>query len=267
MIRVLIGALVVVLPSAAQQMKNYIFRLENGAQVLYQTYSPVGIADEEKAFGTASASGNVIRRTLLDDNRKPWLAYELHIDRKPGAGLVRFVLSMEPLGGWNFFQQKPTPREIANADRILMDVLEQPDTGRKIFDTFQVGIDVPMQIMPLARSIPQVPRAGALVRVDGPRFRQVSDRGKTFTGGSRDMVIGTQITLTVPEKGRFTFSSQPEPGFRMEAIAESSRLMFVSGQDLYDVRCAQPLIEPAGAWYLWVRHGRTGLPNIDLTIP
>ncbi|HWB83353.1 MAG TPA: hypothetical protein VG675_04380 [Bryobacteraceae bacterium] len=268
MIRVLIVALIVVWPLAAQQMRNYAFHLGNGALVLYQTYSPVSMADSEKAFGTASASGNVIQRTLLDDNRRPWLAYELHIDRISGPGPVRFVLSLQPLGGWKFFQQKPVPREIANGDRVLMDVLEQPDTGRKIFDTFQVGIGVPMQIMPTAGTIPQVPHAGALIRVSGPQLHQ----GDTFTAVSREVATGTQITLTVPENGRFTFSSQPGPGFRMEAIAEGSLLRFLSGQYLFQVLCTEPVVEPAGAWYLWVKHeaaplAKTGLPNIDLVIP
>jgi hypothetical protein len=271
MIRVFIVVLAAAFPAVAQQMENYVFHLENGAQVLYQTYSPLSMADKEKAFGTASASGNMIRRTLLDDNRRPWLAYELHIERKPGTGPVRFVLSMEPLGGWSFFQRKPAPREIANGDRVLMDVLEQPDTGRKIFDTFQVGIGVPMQIMPLPSAIPQAPRAGALIRVESPRLRQPSFQGKTFTANSRDSATGAQIALTMPEKGRFIFSSQPESGFRMEAIADHSRLMFVSGNEMYDVQCTAPLIEPAGAWYLWVRHepalqGRGSMPNIDLIV-
>jgi hypothetical protein len=271
MMRVFIAVLATALPAVAQQMEDYFFHLENGAQVLYQTYSALRMDDKEKAFGTASASGNMIRRTLLDDKRRPWLAYELHIDRKSGAGPVRFVLSMEPLGGWSFFHQKPAPREIANGDRVLMDVLEQPDTGRKIFDAFQVGIGVPMQVMPLPSAIPQVPRAGALIHVEGPRLRQPSFEGKTFTANSRGLATGTQIALTMPEKGRFTFSSRPEPGFRMEAIADHSRLMFLSGNEMYDVQCVVPLIEPAGAWYLWVRHelapqGRGSLPNIDLIV-
>jgi len=144
-------ALLMSLSLAAQEMRNYAFHLDNGALVLYQTFSEITLPDEEKAFGAASASGNVIRRTMLDENRKPWVAFELHIDRKRGAGPIRFLVSMEPLGGWAFFKQKAAPREIENGDRILMDVLEQPDTGRKIFDMLQVGSGTPMQIMPLPR--------------------------------------------------------------------------------------------------------------------
>jgi hypothetical protein len=272
MTRALMAAVALVLPAAGQEMMNYSFHLDNGALVLYQTYSPVRMTDKAKAFGTATAAGDVIRRTLLDANGNPWLAFELHIDRKPGPGPVRFVLSMEPLGGWAFFRQKPAPREIANGDRVLLDVLEQPDTGRKIYDTFAVGINVPMQGMPLPSAIPQMPPPGAMLRIEGPQLRRVSMNDRTLTASSTEVATGTQISLTVPKAGRFTFSTRPEPGFRMEAIADRSRLEFVSGQYMFDVHCAHLLIEPPGTWYLWVRHepapqGRNGLPNLDLVIP
>jgi hypothetical protein len=267
MIKAVVVALCVSLPLAAQEMKNYIFHLDNGARVLYQTYSQISLTDKEKAFGTTSASGNVIRRTMLDENRKPWVAFELHIDRKAGPGPKRFLLSMEPLAGWAFFNQKPAWREIENGDRILMDVLEQPDTGRKIFDTFQVGDGVPMQIMPLPRSIPQLPRAGTQMRLHRPRFMKGSD----VVARSEGAIMGTQIAVSVPDKGRFIFSSQPEPGFRMEAIADGHRLLFVVGNDSYDIQCPEPVIDASGSWYLWVRHetspqGRTAVPNLDLSI-
>jgi hypothetical protein len=250
----------------AQSMKNYAFNLENGAQVLYQTYSQVTMPNDEKAFGTAIASGNVIRRTMLDENRKTWLAFELHIDRKPGEP-IRFLLSMEPLGGWGFFNQKPAPREIENGDRVLLDVLEQPDTGRKIFDTFQVGVGVPMQIMPLPTSIPQVPRAGTQIHLQSPRFM----KGLDAFAKNEGTVTGTQVAVLVPDAGQFTFSSQPEPGFRMEAIADGNRLLFVVGNDSYDIESSQPVVDASGSWYLWVRHepppqGPTSAMTLELSI-
>jgi hypothetical protein len=247
-------------------MEDYSFTLANGALVLYQTYSEITMPDQERAFGTASASGNVIRRTMLDEKRQPWLAFELHIDRKPGPGPIRFLLSMEPLGGAAFFGQKPVPREIENGDRILMDVLEEPGTWRKIFDTFQVGIAIPMQIMPLSRSVPQIPAAGAAIHLQDPQFM----KGLDVFAQTRGSATGTEVAISVPDRGRLIFSSQPKPGFRMEAIVDGARLLFVVGSDFYDVHCSAPLMEPAGSWYLWVRReplqGRTTVPNLDLSI-
>ena len=267
MIKTLVLTLCIGSSLAAQEMKNYIFDLDNGAEVLYQTYSQITMPDDEKAFGTAAASGNVIRRTMLDENRKPWLAFELHIDRQPGDGPIRFSLSMEPLGGWGFFDQKPVPREMESGDRILLDVLEQPDTGRKIFDTFQLGIGVPMQIMPLPASIPQLPRAGTEMHLQSPRFM----KGLDVFARNEETITGTHVAVSVPGKGRFTFSSQPEAGFRMEAIADGSRVLFVVGNNSYDIECSRPVVDASGSWYLWVRHepapqGPTSATTLELSI-
>jgi hypothetical protein len=250
MIKAFVLTLCIGSPLVAQEMKNYIFHLDNGARVLYQTYSQISMPDDEKAFGTATASGNIIRRTMLDENRKPWLAFELHVDREPGDGPIRFFLSMEPVGGWSFFHQRPVPREIVNGDRVLLDVLEQPDTGRKIFDTFQLGIGVPMQIMPMPESIPQTPVAGIQVRLQSPRFM----KGLNVFAKNEGTVTGTQVALLAPGEGRFTFSSQPEPGFRMEAISDGKRLLFVAGEKSYRIECSQPVVDVSGSWYLWVKH-------------
>jgi len=266
MTKTAILGLFVSLGIAAQSMENYIFHLDNGAEVLYQTYSQLTIPDLKKAFGTAAASGNVIQRTMFNENGNPWVGFELHIERVPGEGSPRFLVSMEPVGGSGFFHQKPTPREIANGDRVLLEVLEQPDTGRKIFDTFQVGMGVPMQIMPLSRHVPQVPRAGTSVHLQSPRFMN----GLDVLARSDGVISSTQVGISVPGKGRYIFSSQPEPGFRMEAIADESRLRFVVGNDSNEVDCSAPIVESAGSWYLWVRYEsglpvRNSIPTLELS--
>jgi hypothetical protein len=78
-------------------------------------------------------------------------------------------------GGSAFFGQKAEPREIENGDRVMLDVVEEPGTGRKIFDTFQVGIGVPMQILLLPRSVPHIPSPGATIRIQDPQFRKGVD--------------------------------------------------------------------------------------------
>jgi hypothetical protein len=266
MTKLLVAIMSISFPLMGQQMQNYMFHLDNGAQVLYQTYSEFTLADQEKAFGTLSASGNIIRRTMLDGTRNPWLAFELHIDRKPGSGPIRFLLSMEQIGSSSFFGQKASPREIENGDRILLDVLEEPGTGRKIFDTFQIGIGIPMQIMPMTKSVPQVPKSGTVVHLNNPRFMNGMRVFAQVTG----VIASAKVAISVPDRGRFVFSSQPEPGFRMEAVADGTRLAFVVGNDSYEVLCAAPVIAETESSYLWVRqepmHGQTALPNVDLAL-
>lgn len=238
---------------------NYIFNLDNGARILYQTYSQAnrGIRqnDLERMYGTAKASGNVIRRTMTDGDNQTWLGFEVHIEKLSGDP-IRFRISMTPLGGWGFFGQSAPAREIANGDRILLDVLEEPGTGRKIFDTFQVGIGVDMQIMPPTRYLPSMPPASARIQLQKPDFqRQMVSQGR-----SELTVTGPLVSVVVPGRGRFSFSTHPGPGFRMEAIGEQNHLAFVTGNELFDVRCSGPVMEAPGSWYLWVRHDAAGAP-------
>jgi hypothetical protein len=248
---------------------NYIFNLDNGARILYTTNSQEnsGIKRDDfgRMYGTAAASGNVIRRSMTDGSNQTWLGFELHIDRLPGEP-IRFRVSMTPLGGFGFFGQPAPAREINNGDRILLDVLEEPGTGRKLYDSFQVGIGVDMQLMPPSRYLPSVPAAGATIELQKPDFQ----RAMVSQGRSESTVKGATISLVIPGKGRFTFSTTAAPGFRMEAIGEQSHVAFVSGKEIFDIRCASPVMESPGSWYLWVRHdadeslGRSGVPELQL---
>lgn len=232
----------------AQAMRNDTFHLDNGAVVFYQTYSQADLTDRARMFGTTTASGNTIQRNMTDRTNRTWLGFRLQITRLPGDP-IRFRISMSPLGNWGFFGQSAPPREIQNGDRVLLDVLQEPGTGRKIYDTFQVGIGVDMQMMPMAKTIPQMPMAGAAIHLQNPSLL----RGTESLGKNLPSSDGASISVQVPGQGRFSFSSRPEPGFRMEAIAEGNRLMFVAGNAQYSVECSSPVLDTPGAWYLWVR--------------
>jgi len=220
-------------------------------------------------FGTAKVSGNVIERTMTDGDNKTWLGFQLRIDRIPGDGPIRFNLSMEPLGGWGFFGQKAAPRVIENGDRILLDVLQEPGTGRRLFDSFQVGIGVDMGVLPPTKTIPQVPAAGSAIHLREPRL--ILHQLKAVTvGSSNSSITGASEALIVPGKGRFSFSSHAEPGYRMEAVGEENRLMFVVGNEMYSAECSGPVMDGAGAWYLWVRFEPTQekpakIPTLELS--
>jgi hypothetical protein len=99
----------------------------------------------------------------------PWLGFDLQIDRVGNCGTFR--LAVQPIDGVPFFRQTPALRDIRDDDRVLLDVLEQSAGGKKVFDTFQVGLKgTPMQIMPMPLSVPDVPDSGTVLRVDHPRL-------------------------------------------------------------------------------------------------
>lgn len=237
----------------AQGTMNSILQLDNGARVLYQTYSQPdpGATDPSKAYGAVRALGNAIERTMTDGTNRTWLGFRLRIERLPGDP-IRFRLSMEPLDrSWGFFGQTAAPREIQNGDRVLLDVLQEPGTGRKIYDTFQVGVGVDMQFMPYAglKAIPQVPASSAVIHLSNPEFLS----GGAKLGKSSSAVQGATVAVVVPGKGRFTFATKASPGFRMEAIAQGGVVSFVSGKDTYDIQSSAAILDSPGTWYLWVR--------------
>lgn len=248
----------------AQATKDYDFHLDNGAEVIYQTYSQVDLKDPALNFGTARVAGNAIERNMTDGKTLSWLGFRLQIERVPGDP-IRFRLSMGSQGGWGFFGWAAPPREIQNGDRVLLDVLQEPGTGRKVFDTLQVGIGVGMHAMPVAKTIPQTPGAGVAIHLQNPELLA----GKTSLGKNVSELAAPAVNVFVAGKGLFRFSAKPEAGYRMEAIAEGNTLMFVIGGDRYDVQCSSPIIDGAGAWYLWVKHEAAdrapGFWTLDLT--
>ncbi len=233
----------------AQAVKDYDFHLDNGAEVLYQTY---GQADAN--LGTARAFGNTIERNVMDGQNVRQLGFQLRIEKLAGDP-IRFRVSMggplEESRGvmWGYFGRSAPPREIQNGDRVILDVLEESATGRKIFDTFQVGIGIGMHTMPVAKTVPKTPVTGMVVHLESPCTLD----GATSAGNVSGGIVG----VSIPGKGVFALSGTPGPGYRMEGIAEGNVLMFVAGSERYDIQCAAPVMDGAGAWYLWVRHETT----------
>lgn len=252
MIRLVALFLCVCSSARSQSMVNYIFNLESGATILYQVYSEVPIADGDKTVSKAEHTGNRIRRILMNGDGIPWLGFDVHVRQLPGE--ARFTLSVEPIAGVPFFAEKPVSRTLENAGRVLLDVLEQPSTGKRVFDTFQVGTKgTPMQIMPLSRSVPQPAPAGTAIRLENPRLIE----GAETLATGRSAESGIRVGIHASKAGQFLFSSEPAPGYRMEGIAESNSLRFVVGNNRYDIVCTAPIVNRPGAWYLWVKavHG------------
>lgn len=248
MIRFLMLFVCICTSAVCQSMVNHIFRLGSGATVLYQIYSEVPIADGDKTVSKAEYNENRIRRLLLNGDGVPWLGFEVHLRQLPRE--ARFALSVEPIAGVPFFAHKPASRTLENGDRVLLDVLEQPSTGKRVFDTFQVGTEgTPMQIMPLSRAVPQPAPSDAVIRLGSPRLVE----GAETLAVGRSTETGIRIGIHASKAGQFLFSTQPAPGYRMEGIAENNLLRFVAGSKRYDIVCTGPIVNRPGAWYLWVK--------------
>jgi hypothetical protein len=240
----------------AQTQKNYAFNLPNEVLVLYQVYSEVTLAPNDHAVSKVEAIGSRIRHVLWNSAGLPWLGFDVLVER---LDETQIKVSVGPVAGVKFFARKPVDRIVSPADRLMLDILESPETGKKVFDTFQVGLtSTPMQIMPMPRSIPNVLQPGTQIRLSGPRLLSGTDR----LASSPARALGLQIQVQAKSVGReFTFTSKPELGYRMEAIAEGKAIRFLDGNATYTLETDSPVIDKPGAWYLWVQARATELKS------
>jgi len=221
------------------------FQLPSGAVVHYQPF-----AGSRPADGIAQVSGGLRRR--IDDTRgRPALAFDVHVDPVDSSTL-RLWLSRVP--GAPFFAQAPAPRDLHPGDHVMLDVLEQPGTGRKLFDTLCAGFrSTPMRLPLSPPHPPSTIAAGAILRLDRARIKD----GDTVIAGSSSTVSGVRVRMAFPNGGEYTVSSEPGPGFRLEAVlyepGAHTVLVFPDGDTLYGVVCASAILDQPGSWLVWVR--------------
>ena len=231
----------------AQAVKEYDFHLDNGAEVLYQTY---GQADAN--LGTARAFGNMIERNVMDERANTrQLGFRLQIEKLPGDP-VRFRVSMGgPLNDsgvlWGFFGRSAPPREIqrrrpGNAGCHG----RNSHPGERSPTRFKWGSA--SECTPCAGDKDHSEAAAggrAVIHLQGPDFLA----GDVALGEKlvRSEAV-TRFACECPARGIFSFSTHQEPGYRMEAVAEGNVLMFVTGSDRYAASSA-----PARSWTARVR--------------
>jgi hypothetical protein len=225
-------------------------KLANGASVYYQGWKEVGGYQKSApdAPHDIDVSGNAVVRRLIKEDGSVWFGYQVHFDK---VGDATFRVSFSPIPGVPFFEQAPEARDIHDGERVMMNVLEEPSTGRKAFDTFQVclpgtvGTYLPL---PYESGVPGIIPAGTALRLTHPRL----SRGMVLARES-GISMDTHVSMNVPNLGRFTFSSSPGAGYKLEALAEGNRLRFNGGADEYRIEADTPFVDQAGAWLLWVR--------------
>jgi hypothetical protein len=86
--KLLIAAVCAGVALHAQATKDCDFHLDNGAEVLYQTYG-----ETDANLGIARAFGNMIERNVMDGQNIRQLGFRLSIEKLPGNP-IRFRVSM-----------------------------------------------------------------------------------------------------------------------------------------------------------------------------
>jgi hypothetical protein len=233
-----------------QEQSYYEFTLQNAAEISYQVWTNIEIQPQGRLTSTAEASANIISRTLVSSDGTPWLGFEVHIDRLNDSD---FHVWFAAIPGFPFFMEAPTPRQVHDGDRVLLDVLEQPGTGKKVFDTLEIhSKHAPHATLPLPlKSIPGIVAEHTLLRMGHARLAYEGYDALPITQDAT-VTSGKSVFVEVPSVGRFTLSSEPGPGYLLDAICEGSTVHFVVDDDTYILSLDGPLIAASGAWYVWV---------------
>jgi hypothetical protein len=223
------------------------FGFANGAALEYQAWD--GRAPQLSEAYLLLPDG--LRRRIRDGQRRPMLAFDVHVDP---VGKSALRLSFTPVDGWPFFAQAPAPRDLQPGDHVLVDVLEQAGTGKKVYDSLSVGFpDTPMRLAPMPPDPLSVIAAGARLRLEQALLKENGVAAAKNSAAE----TGTRLRMALPNGGQYTLSSQPGPGYRLEAMvyggAGRTAAVFSDGDILYGVNCRAPIVDQPGSWLLWVR--------------
>jgi hypothetical protein len=227
------------------------FDLPNGATVLYQGWRQyVGAVIRFPRLGQA---GNAIRRMVTADNGAILVEFDVQVDVLPNR--TGFRIHFSPVPGTPFFAKAPEPREVQAGDYVLVDVLEQPGTGKRTFDSLKVGYrDTAMTLLPLPPEVPHVVASGTALTLDRPVM--MDERGFPIARASVK-VYGKRVHVDAPGHGQYTLSTEPGPGFRLEAMVygQQSRpsLAFTDGERIFILNASSIILPEKATSLLWVR--------------
>lgn len=227
------------------------FDLPNGATVLYQGWRQYSGALIR--FPRLTAAGNAIRRTVTAENGATLVEFDVQVDVLPNR--AGFHIHFAPVPGAPFFAKAPEPRDVLPGDYVLVDVLVQPGTGKRTFDSLKAGFrDTPMALLPLPPDVPGVAAAGSTMTLENPVL--LNEQGFPIAKAAIK-VCGRRVRVEAPNRRRFTLSTEPAPGFRLEAMVYGQKprpvLAFTDGELVYYLTSASAILPETGPALLWVR--------------
>jgi hypothetical protein len=208
--------------------------------------------------------GNVVHRVIADRNGAPVFAYDIEAFRN---GQDLFTLRIKPLDpsyeqriledmpktatpGSNsrlptFSAARDVPG-IHAGDTVSIDMLQNPNTGEKLFDLIRLTIEMPPQVRGPAHSLTFTYMQ---VLVNGRPIMPESERGGSIGGDA--------ARIYIPGKGAFVMSlilPPNDPRFQPAGNVERNRLTFMSGEDRIEVVSAENLLGQSERGQLWVLH-------------
>ncbi len=221
--------------------------------VLTVLWSGRSSADERSVralCGEHVLEGNLIHRVFPDLSGKPAFGYNLLITPNLAKRSFRITVA-KPGGRLETFLKLPEPVTVSDGDRVDVPVLENPQTGVRILDSYAIAmVGTGVAPVPVIHDIPNYAPSGTLLNLEQPRLRnEVSDLGDNSQFG----ITGPVVWIYSRWLGRLLFSASPRDGYRRLAVAEGPIIRFSDGVEHYRLNLRSDVIKQPGAWWLWVR--------------
>jgi hypothetical protein len=209
-----------------------------------------GMVEPRALCGERSVEGNRVHRVFPDLSGKPAFGYDLLI--VPGRAGRNFRIAVaKPAGGLATFSRLPEPVTIGDGDRVDVPVLENPQTGVRILDSYAIAWSgTGVATLPMTRGFPGFAPAGTLLHLEQPHLRsETADLGDNPQFG----ITGPVAWFYSRWLGRVSFSASARSGYRRLAVAEGRAIQFADGTEHYRLDLRGDAIAQPGAWWLWVK--------------
>jgi hypothetical protein len=201
--------------------------------------------------------GNVVHRVIADMNGIPVFAYDIEAFRNGQDLLTLRIKPLDPsyelwiredMSKTGSNSQLPTfsaARDVSGihtGDTVSIDILQNPNTGEKLFDLIRVTIDMPPQVRGPEWSLTLTHMQ---VLVNGRPIVPESERGGSIGGAA--------ARIYIPGNGAFILSLVPVPNrFQQAANVERNRVAFMSGEDRIEVVSDENLLGQPERGQLWI---------------
>jgi hypothetical protein len=255
----------------AQEISTASCDLANGLIVHLKTRIEPALAKSQILLVWSGVQGNRdrIHRTVMDKVTNTIVGYDLFAE--PDGVPDRFVVRIEPLtkrsmdGQYAMLAKYPPPQTIREGDTIALDVLVSADGKQKLIDY----IEVRGRYSPGAPVTTTPPRDFTFD--DGPLSLKFKFPTRVYINGRKSEDVagftgkpGGTIWFDIPGQGRYILSLAPRDGFLRAGAIRDHTLSFQAGNDLYELRAAEPILGAGKAWNLYVHHDPRHQPKNNM---
>jgi len=180
-------------------------------------------------------AANVMLRLVQDGREQPLFGYD--VEARAGSSAGTFFIRIKPHNSAGKVPTVASVREfpaVRNGEAVIVDILQNPATGEKIFDVLRPS-DVP---------------EGDAFSLHDPVITLNGQWVKVAPGAAN----GAAIQIYLPGHGSYFLALEPSPGYPFRQVAEAYRdtLRFTWGGDRVEIACKSGVMTKSERRLVWL---------------